>query len=70
MAYTIKETTVVSGWGIDDDVSVVKIFDGHIDLNEAIGLSGDIIKITDGAHVNAKHVVEAEGLASWSGNVG
>lgn len=66
--YTIREYTLVTGWTHDERPSGRVEFEGHIDLQEAIKMSADQIRVGDGAYVSAKHVVEAQGLQSWSGN--
>lgn len=67
--YQIKEITVVEGWTLDGSpYGGKKVFDGHIDLRDAIRQSGDIIDIKNEAYVTAEHRLEIIGLEKLSGN--
>ncbi len=66
--YEIKELTIVVGYSVESKKAISeKSFDGHINLQEAIQRSADVVDIKEGAYVSVRHVVQVKGLGKWAG---
>lgn len=70
----IGRQTIVEGWSAQEHggerrPGARKVYNGHIDLQDAIREAGDVVLNTPGAYVKAYHHVELADPVSWSGNI-
>jgi hypothetical protein len=68
MKYEIKPITVVTGWKLNNTPGGKKVFDGHLDFDDALRKASSDIKVGDGAFVKVYHDIDTSNFDSWAGN--